>query len=269
MNVTAVDVGVENMGIGYTLGGEIKEIALTTIHITKDKRMFEYEEKQVVPLCWEWVNCYRRFWEKSSLIYIERQMSFHRGKERGCLLIQNSLYSIFLTLYQVGRGPKPILREPTWWKKIVGIQVGDHARGADGHAENKARSIELFKQQNGSLAIDQILRKWGKVDDVADVTHMLNALMIQFDELSSPLFYSNHKEAPGVTRIKKEDRLRRLPSLLDKEEDIDPHHLRETYLEFKNRRRDEKTMRTNDKRIKKSRENRGLFESSKPKKSRS
>lgn len=238
------------MAIGYTLNGELEDVVLTSIHVTKDKRLFEYEESQIVPLCWEWVVCFRKFWEKSSLIYIEKQISYHRGRERGCLLIQFTLHSIFLTLHMMGKGPKPVTMRASWWKEQVGLEIGNH-KGTDGHEENKLRSIALFKKKKGMLAVDAISRKWGKVDDIVDVTHMLEALMIKHDELSHPFFHSNHKETPGIIRIKKEDRQRRLPTLMDPDTDVDHCHLRNVYNEFKERRAKQATTRRNDNRMKK------------------
>jgi hypothetical protein len=241
MNVTAVDTAQENMGIARMRNGVIDMEALTSIHITSDGRLFEYHESQVVPLCWEWVHTYSEFWRGSSLIYLEPAISFHKGNERACLLIHTSLYSIFLTLYQLGMGPKPIVKVAKWWKVHAGIEVGGHAnandRGAN-HATNKIRSIEHYRKVFGQRDIDELLQKWGKIDDIIDCRWMLHALVQEHDTLIGPNFYSNHVEAPNITRVRAEDRMRPLPPLHQMHPPrFTPHELRRNYNDFVARRR--------------------------------
>jgi hypothetical protein len=256
MNFTAVDVGETNMFVAKMVNGVVVDEALTTIHITQDGRLFEYQEGQIVTQCWEWVNTYRTFWQGSSLIYLEPQISFHKGKERACLLIHTSLYSIFLTLFQMGVGPKPIIKTAIWWKREVGIQVGGHnttGHSQDGatmnHDANKQRSIQHYETIYGKQVVQDLRLKFGKVDDAIDTRWMLEALRKNYLTLIGPLFYSGHIEAPGQTRIKAEDRMRPLPTL-NQNPTFTPTELRRQYVEFVLRRKEAQKIRENNRLLK-------------------
>jgi hypothetical protein len=263
MDFTAIDVGLTHMCIGKMRSGHIVDQALSSILITKDGRCFEYQEGQVEILCWEWVNTVKDFWQGSSLIYIEPQISFHGGKERACLMISCSLYSIFLTLFQLGLGPKPVRKVASWWKKEMGIQVGGHEASDDNHHKtNKDRSISHYFE-NDPNAVEEIQRLkqiWGpKIDDFIDNKWMLRALQKNHLGLIGPHFMSHHIEAPNTTRVKASDRHMPLPTLSSHHPATtgggggrvySPIELRRMHLDFMERRKKAVKLRENTRLLK-------------------
>lgn len=257
IQITALDVALENMGAAQLLtledGREERHEFLTSIHVTKDGRMFEYEEKQLPRLCWEWVVAHRKYWQHNGIIYLEKQeCTSNRPLERACLQIQVILESIFLTLYMQGNGPKPICISAKWWRREVGLPVGNGNREA-----NKKESVAYYENllgDEGKYNTRLWMQKWGKVDDIVEASLMVMAVKKNYKELIRPEFPTAHVETLTETRITSDKRLRLLPELPPasvKPEDFSIVELRRQYMDFKHRRKTGKTARQNQKLLKK------------------
>jgi hypothetical protein len=84
-------------------------------------------------------------WQGTELIYIERQISLHKNIDRQCLLIEFCIGGIFLTLYKLNQGPKPIFFPASWWKRQVGLDIARKEAGLEAsHDINKQVSIQHF-----------------------------------------------------------------------------------------------------------------------------
>lgn len=258
--LTAIDVGLENMGIAqsYLEDGVdnkdevmIREV-LCSIHATIDGRLFEYEESQIPRLCWEWVVGFRKYWEKSRVVFIEKQFSkYNIQKERACLLIQTTLESIFISLYKLGIGPKPVCQVAVWWRRPHNLPItGDHDK-------NKRESIDKYKKIFGLRKYNELEVKWDKTDDVVEATLMLLVLNHRYDEVNNNLFVSNHTETQTETRIKSKDRLQELPTLAaahipqpGANDTITPgfnaSNLRKSYKNFVSRRAESSKINSNE-----------------------
>ena len=255
--ITAVDVALENIGLAQSYQDDyegadvqIREV-LSSVHSTPDGRLFEYEEAQIPRLCWEWVVAFRHYWQGSKIIFLEKQLSKRNiQKERACLLIQTTLEGIFLCLYQLGLGPKPVCNVAKWWRDAHNLPT------TNDHDQNKKNSVDKYESIYGRQKLTEMRMKWDKVDDVAEATLMLLVVNKNYDELIDSRFPSKHVETPNETRIKAEDRLKELPKLPahtlgELKPHFSPVHLRRSYKEFVSRRKAGRKLRENEKVYKK------------------
>lgn len=234
--VSAIDPAPENMAIAQWRDGVFQE-AGRSLHVTQDGRMFEYKEGNITQLTFQWVMAHKNLWKDSEFIYIEGQFAVRKGRERACLLVRMALESIFLTLYALGMGPKPVCEVATWWKSRVGVEIG----GSD-HDGNKLRAIEVFRnhpESGGEAAILALKRKFGdKIDDPIEARLMCLALKDEVPSLRErkDKFPSDHKQHGDKKRFSEEERW--FPILTHPESDPMTH--RAAYAAFKKKRSGER-----------------------------
>jgi hypothetical protein len=269
-SLTAIDVALENMGLAQTYedpdtGSRVTREILTSVHATADGRMYEYEEGQLVRLCYEWLATNECYWRGSKLVFLEKQWcENNNSKQRAGLFIQLTMESMFTMLYQMGVGPKPIVMKAEWWRGELGLP------STKNHAENKCKSQELFVKMFGQERFNSMKSKWGKVDDIVEANLMLVVLERNYDKFVVPEFPSFHVETKTAMRIPKEDRMRALPAMtglpcgcskssaasFNTKPPYDPLALRRVYAEFtdrrkaaKNERRDKKVFVQNQRKL--------------------
>lgn len=250
--VSAIDIGVKNMGIAQNSNGNVRA-CLTTIFATLDGRMYNYNEGQLPGLCRQWIATVRPFWEGSQLIYLERQFSKFWLWDRHCLLIEKCLESEFLTLHLEHPTiyPKPVCIDPKIWKRDMGVAVGSGS-----HYINKKLAIAEFIKIWGQEAFDHIERTWDKSDDVVEVTIQSEFIMRNFEKLYRPEIYLKHVEDVGShrNRFSEEERWIELKPLHPPPEGSVPPaayvDLRREYILFYERQKKEEEHRKEKKMLK-------------------
>ena len=174
-SVCTTDIGDNYMS---TVGmGE--ERVLMPMMATSDGRFFEWEEKMVQYLAWDYFCSTMHIWKGKHFIGIEKQLCKNPQRNGHCLLIETCLKSYHLMAYQLGIGPKPISYQPKFWKKQVGIEEGEGI-----HSVNKVKSKEKYREVYGSIAFNKLLSEFdGKVDDVCEATLLRDYMLRIYDEL--------------------------------------------------------------------------------------
>lgn len=131
--IIGIDVGMINMGmavIDLADSCSTPYIEHSTLMLRKNGLKYaKYEEGIAHEMVYYWLqDRWNDFFSKAKLVVIEKQMMTKMLSipERACLIIETALKS-FLWAYLALNGPHSVVVSPCWWKRAVGIEVGNHA----------------------------------------------------------------------------------------------------------------------------------------------
>lgn len=137
--------------------GEVFTEASSLLLRKDGKRYSKWEEKNGAQMCYYWIEeRWEEYFSKAKVVILEKQMikyseqHFYRSPqqfERACLYVEGCFRSIFFTKQMLLQGPVIVCMSPLWWKRAVGIQIGQHKEylsQKDVYLINKGRSRELF-----------------------------------------------------------------------------------------------------------------------------
>jgi len=219
IRIAAIDIGYENMALGVSSISffrsstttteeestiEFPHLERTSLRICRNGNFYaKYQEGIAVELVEAWLADHWYLLCKVDLIVIEKQMTKNRGQsDRAGIVLETAMK---MALRREPGGPAFVVISPKSYKDNP--QLG--LRGA--HNLNKRASVDLFRQQCPKEIFDRLQeRNFGKMDDIADVYHMLAytsrniaSLMTQSRIRSSHT--SNVKE-PNKARVYRRER---------------------------------------------------------------
>lgn len=179
-SIVAIDIGPENMGFGQLWLNHPDNpepyLERSSLRMTPEGDYYkQYEEGLCVELIERFVKAHWSFIREASIVLIEKQMA--RGgsnRERACLMIEMCLC---MCLRRERTAPPYVVITPVSWKRAGGIEL------TGSHSSNKSESIAKFKAAIGETRFQRYAREQSKLDDIADVFHMLQYGKKEFTKL--------------------------------------------------------------------------------------
>jgi len=203
--ICAIDIGPENMGFGAlrvdpdSSTEEFPYLERMSIRLTARGDYYnKYQEKYTEELVEQYIASRWVHIRDANLVQIEKQLTKNEGElERACIVIEAC---IKMCLRRERGAPPYIVITPVSWKRSAGIALEGE------HAANKRASVDKFRTIIGEQKFLELNREHEKIDDIADVYHMLQYGKTEFGKLyAEALITRNHtcnifteKAAPRV-----------------------------------------------------------------------
>lgn len=192
--ITTLDIGLEIAVAKLDMGSPLKILhkEKAPLLARKDGRVYsEFHEHQAFELCWGWVTeRWNKVLKDNYCLAVEPQMSLpSQGNDRMCIILANTFYTIFNTLYHQGHGPPCIFVPPTWWRKAAGALAERKGDMKEQYKANKARSIVRFVELYGQGALDEIRGVDLNGGDYHDIPE---AVLMAYSLSANPLYIEDN-----------------------------------------------------------------------------
>jgi len=216
--VGAFDVGTKNPAFGYGHRGQFLQgpafcgtyphIETSSVLITSNGDVYaDYEERYAPEFARRWCNAHWYIIKRLDLMQIERQMALPGENKygRACVVLAITIYTTLKTMVAtLGYGPVVVMVDPKSWKRGTGVP------STGSHAGNKKASIEKLQERIPKEIYARYSKiGGGKMDDVADVYHMIDYGTANFDVIVKSAAAENNHQLnlfENKMSIRKQDR---------------------------------------------------------------